>query len=148
MSPYLLRWKLDESGQADSSSWKFLDQNEQPGIECFQEINNQVQRNSLSVDIVPRKPELSISSKISLTQNDEQSLKSILGSVHDADTLSISGEDPVSNDERNSSDIIKSYIKDLTKKDDSLLGRTVLQLIVCTKDSAVDDPKSIIENQK
>jgi len=44
--------------------------------------------------------------------------------------------------------IIKQYIEDLTTKEDSILGQTVLQFIACTKDSPTDDPTLIMRNMR
>jgi len=147
MTPSLLSRKVDEGCQVDSSSWEFLDQNEQPGRECFKEINKQVKRNSLAIEIEPSCLKTHQCDKKSFDDNFEENLCSTFERLYDANH-----EKPeaifVPHNESKSSDILKAYIEDLSKKEDSLLGQTVMQFIKCTKESAVNDPILVMRNMR
>merc|ERR1719193_2782060 len=52
LTPSILGWRDEGDCQVDSSSWEFLDQNEEPRVEYFKEIENQVELNSRSVEIL------------------------------------------------------------------------------------------------
>ena len=147
MTPSLLSRKVDEGCQVDSSSWEFLDQNEQPGRECFKEINNQIKRNSLAIDIEPSSLQTHLCNEKSFDVNIEQTLSSTLKNVYDTDTFKKLLANQVPHKD-NSSDIMKAYIEDLAQKDDSIFGQTVRQFIECTKESAVDDPILVMRNMR
>jgi len=157
LTPSLLGWRDDDSCQVDSSSWEFLDQNEEPRIKYFKEIENQVELNSRSVEIlIPANksfsPEDTSDRQVSLTSEDPNQDNSTLDSVyHTDDSDKVQVLENVSGSEtRNigSADVIKEYIEDLTTKKDSILGQTVLQFIACTKDSPTDDPTLIMRNMR
>lgn len=153
LTPSLLGWKDYESCQVDSSSWEFLDQNEEPRMEYFKEIENQVELNSQSIDIIqpaklstsPIQTEEKAESKFGAENEDDSTLDSLYHTDH-----SDEGQRYQSSERQNIDSIqaIKNYVEDLTTKEDSILGQTVLQFIACTEDSSVDDPTLIMRNMR
>merc|ERR1719244_1135318 len=88
----------------------------------------------------------------SLTSDDPNKDNSTLDSVYhtdDSDKTHILEHHKESEKQNiDSGHKIKHYIKDLTPKEDSILGQTVLQFIACTKDSPTDDPTLIMRNMR
>ena len=88
----------------------------------------------------------------SLTSDDSNKDNSTLDRMYytdDSDKIHIfENTDGSKKQNIDSGQIIKQYIEDLTTKEDSILGQTVLQFIACTKDSPTDDPTLIMRNMR
>jgi len=153
LTPSLLGWKDDGGCQVDSSSWEFLDQNEEPRIEYFKEIENQVELNSRSVEILipsnmSSSPMDTSNKAVSLSNQDNSTLDSLYH-TDDSDEVQMFEKTPeTEKQDTDSIHVIKDYIEDLTTKEDSILGQTVLQFIACTEDSPIDDPTLIMRNMR